>query len=265
MYFNSPADFRVPPGLAGRARIIAVRELIKKQKAMLSLIKGLPQNLISEPSRFVVSENHKASVLFDPEELEDWLAALEGQDHIVDFLIVADSDEQFRNIKVEIEDLLGPQIVQEEEKRPIADGFAANLAYFKLDFLDKDQVELGAAFREILPLLWLRAGARGPRPEMAPGPLPDWFVPEASNFAVLLTEARIQGIIPALKGHQGLSHVFIVTDAEEAFRALSEELQGTLGANYPQMQLVQLYRDYLANFMINALVEGDRNPSAGVA
>ena len=30
-------------------------------------------------------------------------------------------------------------------------GFAANLAYFKLDFLDKDRVALKRAFREVLP------------------------------------------------------------------------------------------------------------------
>jgi adenine-specific DNA-methyltransferase len=44
---------------------------------------------------------------------------------------------------------------------PMAEGFLANLAYFKLEFLDKDQVALKRAFREILPLLWLKAGAIG--------------------------------------------------------------------------------------------------------
>ncbi len=51
---------------------------------------------------------------------------------------------------------------------PMADGFPANLAYFKLEFLDKDRVALKRAFREILPLLWLKAGAIGPRPELGP-------------------------------------------------------------------------------------------------
>jgi adenine-specific DNA-methyltransferase len=48
-------------------------------------------------------------------------------------------------------------------------GFAANLAYFKLDFLDPERVSLRRAFREILPLLWLKAGAVGPRPELKRG------------------------------------------------------------------------------------------------
>lgn len=145
--------------------------------------------------------------------------------------------------------------MREDEKRPIVEGFAANLAYFKLDFLDKDTVEVGAAFRDILPLLWLKAGAIGPRPELPAGPIPDWFVPSTANFAVLLSEACINGFLSTLKGREGLSYVFIVTDAEEAFRALSDELRAGLGAENPDMLLLQLYRDYLVNFMINTRVE----------
>ena len=79
--------------------------------------------------------------------------------------------------------------------------------------------------------------------------------PEGAAFAVLLHEARIKGFIEALKAHRGLSHVFIVTDAEEAFHALSEELRIALESNNPDIQLVQLYRDYLMNFMINTRVD----------
>ena len=147
----------------------------------------------------------------------------------------------------------------------MADGFAANLAYFKLDFLDKDRVELGAAFREVLPLLWLKANAIGPRPELPAGRLPDWFAPEGAAFAVLLHEARIKGFLKALKGRRGLSHIFIVTDAEEAFRALSDELRGTVEVANPELRLVQLYRDYLVNFMINMRVDNAPFARGGTA
>jgi adenine-specific DNA-methyltransferase len=72
-------------------------------------------------------------------------------------------------LKAQVVELLGPLLVTEEEKRPMSAGFAANLAYFKLDFLDPERVSLRRAFREILPLLWLKAGAVGPRPELKRG------------------------------------------------------------------------------------------------
>lgn len=261
--FSTPEDFRVPDGLDKNASARAAREITKRQKALLALIDGLPQNAVTEGCRFIAREGDKAAVLFDPDATDDWLSALDDQDQMTDFYVVAESEAQFRTIRDRVEDLLGPQIMQEEDKRPMAEGFAANLVYFKLDFLDKDTVELGTAFREVLPLLWLKAGAIGPIPELPSGPLPDWFTPEGTTFAVLLSEARINGLAGALTGRSGLSHVFIVTDAEEAFRALSDELRATIGANNPDMQLVQLYRDYLVNFMINTRVE-DAPISTGI-
>jgi adenine-specific DNA-methyltransferase len=253
--FAGPSNFRLPDRLNDKAQARATKEIVKRQKALVALIDGLPQNAVSEGCRFIASEDHKAAVLFDPDATEDWLAALDGQDHIAEFFIVAETEMQFREIKDQIEELLGPQVIQEEEKRPMADGFATNLAYFKLDFLDKDRVELGAAFRDVLPILWMKAGAIGPMPELPEGTLPDWFAPAAAPFAVLLTEARINGFLNALKGRTGLSQVFIVTDAEEAFRALSDELRAALGESNPELRLVQLYRDYLTNFTINRRVD----------
>ena len=253
--FLTPEDFRIPDGLSAKDRAKAHRTIAKKQKGLVGLIDGLPQNAVTEERRYIVSEDYKAAMLFDPDAVEDWLAALDEQDHITKFYIVADKPADYNAIKAQVEELLGPQIVQEEEKRPMAEGFAANLAYFKLDFLDKDRVELGAAFREILPLLWLKADAVGPRPELPEGTLPDYFAPVTANFAVLLSEARIGRFLDTLKGRWGLSHVFIVTDAEEAFRALSDELRAALGADNPDLALVQLYRDYLVNFMINTRVD----------
>ena len=48
--------------------------------------------------------------------------------------------------------------------RPMADGFRANAAFFKLGFLDKNAVALGRQFKEMLPTLWMKAGAHGPCP-----------------------------------------------------------------------------------------------------
>lgn len=223
-----------------------------KKKQVVALIDGLPQTLVKEPCPFIVSEEHKASILFDPTAADDWLEALDGQEHISDFYIVTPTKKVFDSLKAQISDLLGPSMVPEDEKRPMNVGFPANLAYFKLDFLDKDRVTLKRAFREILPLLWLKAGAVGPRPELARGEIePVVFAPANSNFVVLLQESRLAKLKKTLKVRKSFSHVFIVTDSDESFKAMAAEVREAAGRANPNLQVVQLYRDYLVNFMIN--------------
>ncbi len=224
-----------------------------KKKQVLALIDGLPQSLVQDPCPFVVSAGHKASVLFDVNAAEDWLEALDGQDHISDFYLVTPSKKQFDALKAEVCELLGPLRINEDEKRPLSAGFPANLAYFKLDFLDKDRVALKRAFREILPLLWLKAGAVGARPELPKNEAdPAWFAPPCNPFAVLLDEGRLSGLLRVLADRSGLTYVFIVTDADESFRAMAAEVREALGKQNLGLQVLQLYRDYLVNFLINA-------------
>lgn len=127
---------------------------------------------------------------------------------------------------------------------PMAEGFPANLEYFRLDFLDKDHVALGRQFREILPLLWLRAGAIGPRPESPKNkPIPAMLIPEHNPFAVLVEETRFADFTAELEGRDDLTHAYLVTDSEEAFQEMARQLK------IPNV--IQLYRDYLENFVIN--------------
>lgn len=227
-------------------------DTLPKKKQVVALIDGLPQTLVKDPCPFIVSEDHKASVLFDPAAAEDWLEALDGQEHITDFYIVTPVKRVFDQLKAQVVELLGPMLVPEEEKRPMSAGFAANLAYFKLDFLERERVSLRRAFREILPLLWLKAGAVGPRPELKRGePEPVLFAPEGSNFVVLLNETRMGRFLKTLEGRTGLSHVFIVTDADESFKTMAQDVREVAGRANPGLAVVQLYRDYLLNFMIN--------------
>ena len=227
-------------------------DTLPKKKQVVALIDGLPQTLVKDPCPFIVSEDHKASVLFDPAAAEDWLEALDGQEHITDFYIVTPVKRVFDQLKAQVPELLGPILVPEEEKRPMSAGFAANLAYFKLDFLERERVSLRRAFREILPLLWLKAGAVGPRPELKRGePEPVLFAPEGSNFVVLLDETRMGRLLKSLEGRTGLSLVFIVTDADESFKTMAQDVREVAGKANPGLAVVQLYRDYLLNFMIN--------------
>lgn len=231
-----------------------------KKKQVVAMIDGLPQTLVKNPCPFIVSEEHKVSILFDPTAVDDWLEALDGQEHITDFYIVTPTKREFDGMKTQINDLLGPILLPEDEKRSMSEGFQTNLEYFKLDFLDKDRVTLKRAFREVLPLLWLKAGAIGPRPELAKGePEPVVFAPSGSNFVVLLEESRMAKLMKALKGRTSLSHVFIVTDSDESFKAMAAEVRETAGRTNPNLQVVQLYRDYLVNFMINKRQDAARS------
>ena len=165
-------------------------------------------------------------------------------DHITDFYIVTEKNATFNSIKARVNELLGLMIVSEEVKRPIKDGFAANLEYYRLEFLEKDRVALGRQFREILPLLWLRSGAIGPRPELPDNePIPPMVLPEKSPFAVLVDETQFADFLVSLEAKEGVTHVYLVTDSEEGFQEMAERIK----APY----VVQLYKDYIENFVIN--------------
>lgn len=219
---------------------------VARKKEVVSLIDAIPMSHIKRDTVFFVSEDqkHTAAILFDDAQGDAFLDALEGMDHITHFYIVSQSSRRFAELKAQIEDLLGPIKTQEEEKRPMRDGFPANLEYFRLDFLDKNQVALGRQFQEILPLLWLRAGAVGARPELPPdAPIPAMLTPAGNPFAVLADETRFADFLEAVGTRSDLTHLFLITDSEDAFQEMAAQLTAP--------HVIQLYRDYLENFMIN--------------
>lgn len=74
---------------------------------------------------------------------------------------------------------------------PMADGFKANAAFFKLGFLDPTAVSLGMRFSEMLPTLWLKTGAKGKCPELTGEQMPDMLILPENQFAVLINEEYI--------------------------------------------------------------------------
>ncbi|NQT19875.1 MAG: site-specific DNA-methyltransferase [Planctomycetes bacterium] len=217
-----------------------------RKQEIVSLIEGIPKTHIKADTAFFVSEDerHTAAILFEDTQGDAFLDALEEMDHITHFYVVTRSDKLFRDLKAQITDMLGPIEVQEEEKRPMREGFPTNLEYVKLDFLEKDQVALGRQFRAILPLLWLRAGAVGPRPKLTEDDsIPAMLLPAKNPFAVLVDETRFADFQAALAARDDLTHVFLITDSEEAFQEMAAQL------TVPHV--IQLYRDYLENFAIN--------------
>lgn len=125
---------------------------------------------------------------------------------------------------------------------PMSAGFAANVHYFKLVFLDKSRISLGQQFREILPLLWMKAGSYGKCPVLLDKEtLPPWLI--TNNFAVLLEEDRYNDFRQAIQ-EKALHTLYFVTNSEEAFREMSEGIEGA--------KTFQLYQDYLDNFVLGA-------------
>ncbi len=138
------------------------------------------------------------------------------------------------------------------DHRQMKDGFAANCIYFKLGFLDKTQVALGRQFRELLPLLWMKAGATGVCPQLPShegewaevgSAVPQMLILPENKFAVLTDEKVFSEFLESVNEHDGIRLVYLVTDSDSMYREMSRA--------FPKRQTCQLYRDYLDNFRIN--------------
>ena len=126
---------------------------------------------------------------------------------------------------------------------PMSDGFKANAAFFKLNFLDKTSIALGRQFKELLPVLWMKSGAIGKCPGLESDDLPDMLVLPKNKMAVLIDEIFYPEFEEQLAQHPDIQTVFIVTDSEAAYREMIRAYEGK--------DCYQLYRDYLDNFRIN--------------
>ena len=125
---------------------------------------------------------------------------------------------------------------------PMSEGFKSNAAFFKLDFVDKDSVSLGKQFKELLPILWMKSGAKGKCPKVTQQTPPMLVLPE-NEFAVLTDEASFLEFEVQVKAAADIRDVYLVTDSNSAFKEMSLHFSGK--------RCIQLYRDYLDNFRIN--------------
>ncbi len=126
---------------------------------------------------------------------------------------------------------------------PLDNGFEANVSFFKLGFLDKTAVALGLQFKEMLPVLWMKAGAVGKCPELGCDSLPDMVILPQNKFAVLVNENMFSGFAEEITKHPEIQTVYLITDYEVNYRSMAKNLG--VATTY------QLYRDYLDNFRIN--------------
>lgn len=125
--------------------------------------------------------------------------------------------------------------------RSLKEGFEENIQYFRLDYLDPNAVAYRKKLEDVLPILWLMAGAKG---EIGSVKNKNWFISKSSSFAVLMKESLFFEFKAEITNHKDLTHVFIVTDSEEAYRDMCLQLPS-------KFKTKMLYRSYLENFRIN--------------
>lgn len=124
-----------------------------------------------------------------------------------------------------------------------ADGFEENAVFFRMDYLEPDLVELGRQFNAVAPMLWMAAGSVGSWEDW--DGKQSWSAPGDSNYAVLFDIAETAAFASMVESRSEIAHVWVVTDSHSAFVEAREELPAGV-------EVGQLYRDYLRNFMINA-------------
>lgn len=126
----------------------------------------------------------------------------------------------------------------------MSDGFKSNCIFYKLGFLDKNEVALGRSFFDLIPILWMKAGAVGKCPKFDKiDKIPDMIVLRKNHFAILANERYYLQFQEEVNKYPEINTIYIVTDSENGYR----EMISGLNAKYTY----QLYRDYLDNFKIN--------------
>lgn len=126
---------------------------------------------------------------------------------------------------------------------PMDKGFLTNAIFFKLGFLDKNEVAIGRQFKNMLPVLWMKAGAKGPCPNLTDEHIPPYMILPANHMAILTKDTAYIDFKAELEKVDGIDTVYLITDSDSDYRAMIRDLG--IETSY------QIYRDYLDNFRIN--------------
>ena len=135
------------------------------------------------------------------------------------------------------------------DHRPMSEGFEANCIFFRLNFLDKDNVALGKQFRELLPLLWMKSGAIGTCPSLAGEAVPDMLILPENDFAVLNEAKAFAEFMQQVQEIESIRDIYLIVDSASMYREMSKALTTAMPLRH--LHTCQLYRDYLDNFRIN--------------
>lgn len=218
--------------------------LSEKKDLVTVLSKGsIAKSSVEDDASYIIDNDSAIAILLDEASASDWLEELEGQNGIRDFIICTADKKLFNSLKKRITELLGTFKEQVPLTLPMSDGFKANAIFFKLGFLDKQAVQMGRQFTELLPLLWMKSGAYGACPQISSDSIPAILILPQNKFAVLTNENEFGAFYDALVTANDIETVYIVTDSERGYREMAAQLR--VRNSY------QLYRDYLDNFTIN--------------
>jgi adenine-specific DNA-methyltransferase len=223
-------------------------------RAALAPYLGLPAKLVRDAWPYYVppsdGDRHKTALLFDLEALDDFVEAA-GEAGEIEQLFTASSgtDPRDREVVARLREALGSRIVEQPAIRAASSGLRANLNYLRMLYLDPGEVEIGQRLADLLPTLWLMAGARGPVPRY--DEQQGYLISREGGFALLVDEVAFRSFRAELEETNGVSWAFLVCDSDDGF----QQLCATLPLHVPPRRRVRLYRDYLTNFRINL---GDR-------
>jgi adenine-specific DNA-methyltransferase len=223
-------------------------------RAALAPYLSLPAKLVRDAWPFYVppadGDRHKTGLLFEIGALDEFAEATGEAGEIEQVFVVSSGTvPRDREMVARIREALGPRIVESAATRDASEGLGANLTYLRMLYLDPNEVEIGQRLADLLPTLWLMAGARGPVPIY--DDQQGYLVCREGRFALLVDEASFRPFREELQATEGVAWAFLVCDSDDAF----QQLCAALPPHIPPRQRVRLYRDYLNNFRINL---GDR-------
>ena len=224
-----------------------------KLRASLASWVQIKRNALSEAEGFYIAPAEGCrdgikgqAILFDPDRLTEFVDALAEAEHVSRiWLATAGNARRDSQIRDEVVAATGTRVRHIPLMRKAREGFPENLAYLRLEYLDPGAVEIGRHLNELLPTLWLMAGAQGAVPVDAEERL--FLVPADASLALLIDTSAVGSFREAIDEHGSVRWAFIITDSAEAFQEIAAILPPTI----PPTQRVQLYRDYLGNFSIN--------------
>lgn len=121
---------------------------------------------------------------------------------------------------------------------PMADGFEANARFLTLTYEPPTRVRHGLAYKQIAPLLWMKAGQFGRVIES----IPDRGWDAAESHGVIENLAAVESFADSIRETGSVTTAYIVTDDDLAFQSAVSRLDDL------DVECVQLYSTYLTNF-----------------
>lgn len=124
---------------------------------------------------------------------------------------------------------------------PFSDGLKENAEFFTITYHTPIAINHNLAFKQIAPLLWMRAGSQGKRIDELPKS--GWAVVE--RYGLLVDLDKSADFVEALKSMETAKMIFIVTNDDRRFQSIVRQLPEGIEPE-------RLYESYLKNFQFTS-------------